>query len=185
MRAFSGVSRRVPSVIAFRSITDADLPFLARLYASTRAEEVARAPGWSEQQKREFLQLQFDAQHRFYQEQFPRADYQIIERGGEPIGRVYTDRRDAEIRLIDIALLPAHRGGGLGRLLIEDLQEEASEQGLPLRIHVEKNNPAYRLYLRLGFETIADKGVYDLLEWSPGADSRSDSTPAMSREQYD
>lgn len=109
--------------------------------------------------------MQFDAQHRFYQAQFPTADYQIVEQGGEPIGRVYTHRRDDEIRLIDIALLPAHRGDGLGCAMIEDLQDEASEYGLPLRIHVEKNNPAYGLYQRLGFRTLEDKGVYDLLEW--------------------
>ena len=175
MRAFSGASRRLPSVIGFRPITAGDLPFLARLYASTRAEDVAQVPGWSERQKREFLQMQFDAQHRFYQEQFPDADYQVIERGGESIGRVYAHRRDHEIRLIDIALVPAHRGKGLGRSLIEDLQDEAVERGLPLRIHVEKNNPAYRLYLRLGFRMITDKGVYDLLEWQPGADSTSQS----------
>ena len=119
--------------------------------------------------------MQFDAQHRFYQEQFPEADYQVIERGGKPIGRVYTHRRDDEIRLIDIALLPAYRGEGLGRSLIEDLQDEGAESGVPLRIHVEKNNPAYRLYLRLGFRTIKDKGVYDLLEWQPGAKSPSQS----------
>lgn len=119
--------------------------------------------------------MQFDAQHRFYQERFPTADYQIVEQGGEAIGRVYTHRRDDEIRLIDIALLPSHRGKGLGRAMIEDLQEEASVKALPLRIHVEKNNPAYRLYSRLGFERIMDKGVYDLLEWQPGiaADSNT------------
>lgn len=111
--------------------------------------------------------MQFDAQHRFYQEQFPDADYQVIERGGESIGRVYAHRRDHEIRLIDIALVPAHRGGGLGRSLLEDLQEEAGEKGVPLRIHVEKNNPAMRLYIRLGFRSIEDQGVYDLMEWSP------------------
>ena len=117
--------------------------------------------------------MQFDAQHRYYQEQFPTADFQIIERCGESIGRVYTHRRDDEIRLIDIALLPDHRGGGLGHSLLEALQDEGAESGLPLRIHVEKNNPAYRLYLRLGFRTIKDKGVYDLLEWQPGVKSRS------------
>jgi ribosomal protein S18 acetylase RimI-like enzyme len=34
-----------------------------------------------------------------------------------------------------------------------------------VRLHVEFNNPAMKLYRRLGFETIEDQGVYHLMEW--------------------
>jgi hypothetical protein len=37
--------------LRFRRITDADLPFLARVYASTRAEELATVSDWSNEQK--------------------------------------------------------------------------------------------------------------------------------------
>ena len=43
--------------------------------------------------------------------------------------------------------------------------ENTAATGRAVSIHVEKQNPAMRLYKRLGFETIEDKGVYDLLEW--------------------
>ena len=69
---------------------------------------------------------------------------------------------------MDIALIPQERGRGLGRSILEGLLDEARKARLPVRIHVEKLNPALRLYRRLGFETIEDKGVYDLLEWRPG-----------------
>jgi ribosomal protein S18 acetylase RimI-like enzyme len=36
-----------------------------------------------------------------------------------------------------------------------------------LSIHVEANNPARRLYERLGFRSVADHGVYLLLERAP------------------
>ena len=39
--------------------------------------------------------------------------------------------------------------------------------GLPVRIHVEKFNPALRLYRRLGFTEIEDKGIYLFMEWQP------------------
>ena len=154
------------STVTFRPMSEADLGFLQRLYASTREEELAPVP-WSEEQKAEFLRFQFDAQHKHYQEHFPDAEYQVIELGGKPIGRLYIDRREDEHRLIDIALLPAHRGGGIGGGIMRDVLDEAAAVGKRVRIHVEMNNPALRLYERLGFENIEEQGVYYLMEWTP------------------
>ena len=84
-----------------------------------------------------------------------------------PIGRLYIDRSEDEIRLIDIALLPEHRGKGIGGSLMRQTLDEARLAGKPVRIHVEHNNPARRLYDRLGFRPVEDQGVYDLLEWRP------------------
>ena len=61
-----GWSRAAAAGLTFRPIADADLPFLARLYASTRMEELA-VTDWSDAQKTAFLQSQFDAQHAHYQ----------------------------------------------------------------------------------------------------------------------
>jgi len=47
--------------------------------------------------------------------------------------------------------------------LLLDLLDEARATALPVRIHVERFNPAMRLYLRLGIETIKDLDVYQLL----------------------
>jgi ribosomal protein S18 acetylase RimI-like enzyme len=152
-----------------RPITETDQRSLLRLYASTREEELAEVP-WSEEEKAAFLRMQFEAQHRFYTEQFPAASFDLVLDGDEPIGRLYLDRREDEHRVIDIALLPEHRGQGLGARLMERVLAEAAEAGKPVRIHVEKNNPAMRLYRRLGFERVEDQGVYDLMEWLPGAD---------------
>ena len=46
--------------------------------------------------------------------------------------------------------------------------EQTAATGRAVSIHVEKTNPAMSLYKRLGFETIEDKGVYDLMRWSVG-----------------
>lgn len=128
---------------------------------------------WTPTQKDQFLSMQFEAQHSYYLGQFTNAEFLLIEKGAEPIGRVYIDRREAEIRLIDIALLPGHRGLGLGTSLLEELLSEAHAGGLPVTIHVEKNNPAMKLYRRLGFRPIEEQGVYDLLEWRSDQQSES------------
>ena len=152
--------------LALRPINTQDKEFLSGLYATTRAEEMALVD-WSQAEKEAFLRMQFEAQHKFYQEQFIRAQFQIIQIGEEPIGRLYVDRREDEIRLIDIALLPEHRNQGIGGKLLAGLLNEATHAGKPIRIHVETFNPAMRLYQRLGFHPIDDKGVYQFMEWSP------------------
>ncbi len=165
--------------ITLRAIRSSDQPFLYRVYASTRELELAPL-GWSEGQKAAFLQMQFNAQHRYYVEQFPRAAFHIILSGNRAVGRLYVDRRTDEIRLLDIALLPEHRNAGIGTALLRGLLAEAERAGMPVRIHVERLNPALRLYRRLGFCQIADKGVYTLLEWSPACASQADQAKTAS-----
>jgi len=166
MRAFEGKFSGRPPDITFRAIENSDLDFLLSLYASTRAQEMSIVP-WPKEQKDAFLTSQFDAQHHYYTEQFPQASFLIVERKGVDAGRVYLDRREHELRLIDIALIPEFRGQGLGTALLMEIFSECRLSAIATRIHVEKNNPAMRLYLRLGFKPIQDQGVYDLLEWSP------------------
>lgn len=166
MRAFEGkFTGRLPG-ITFRVIEDSDLDFLRSLYATTRAEEMSIVP-WSKEQKDAFLSDQFDAQHHYYTAQFPKASFLVVGRNGVDVGRVYLDRREHELRLIDIALMPEFRGQGLGTALLMEIFNECRFSAIATRIHVEKNNPAMRLYLRLGFKPVHDQGVYDLLEWSP------------------
>ncbi|MEO8493739.1 MAG: GNAT family N-acetyltransferase [Planctomycetota bacterium] len=152
--------------ITFRPITDDDLEFLCGLYASTREEELKPVP-WSDAEKANFLRMQFHAQHVHYQNAFADAQYLIILSGEELIGRLYLHRRDDEHRVVDIALLPAHRGRGLGTRILRDIQHEAAAAGKPVRIHVEMFNPAMHFYERLGFHRIADRGAYYLMEWTP------------------
>jgi hypothetical protein len=64
-------------VITTRAIRPEDEPFLRRVYAGTREEELAVVP-WSIDQKDAFLRMQFDAQHRYYQDQFPDASFDVV-----------------------------------------------------------------------------------------------------------
>ena len=153
------------ATIRLRPEVPEDRDFLYRLYASTRADEMKLVP-WSDSQKDAFLSMQFDAQSTHYHRYYPNAKYEVIMLEERAIGRLYVDRTDKEILLIDIALLPEHRGAGIGGRLLNDLLSEAAAEHKPVRIHVERENPARRLYERLGFRKIEDKGVYYLMEWS-------------------
>jgi ribosomal protein S18 acetylase RimI-like enzyme len=154
--------------LTFRPMTDADLPFLWQVYASTRAEELAATP-WTDAQKAGFLDMQFRAQHIHYQQHYAAADYLVIAHANDDIGRLYLERTPVDYHLIDIALLPGHRGKGLGEALLRDVMDEAAAAAKPVTIFVEKYNPAMRLYHRLGFVAEEDKGVYDLMRWRAGS----------------
>jgi ribosomal protein S18 acetylase RimI-like enzyme len=163
-----GWTRAAAAGLTFRRITAADEPFLFRLYASTRTEELAPLQ-WPEAQKAAFLDSQARAQHTDYQRNYADADWLVIAHGDAEIGRLYLERRDnnSTHHIIDIAFLPQWRGHGLGGALLRDLLDEAACAGKAMSIYVEKANPAMRLYERLGFTKVEEQGVYDLMRCAP------------------
>jgi RimJ/RimL family protein N-acetyltransferase len=156
--------------VMLRPITEGDVDFLYRLYATTREEELKQVP-WTEEQKAAFVRQQFEAQHAFWQENYTDTSWDLILADGEPIGRLYVARWPDDIRIVDIALVPEHRGGGLGTRLIRDLFAEGDASGRKVSIHVELFNPARRLYERLGFVQAEERGVYLRMERAPAAAS--------------
>lgn len=151
----------------FRPATPEDRDFLLHLYGTTREEELA-AVAWSPEEKAAFLRMQFEAQDHHYRTHYPGAEFLVMLHQGQPAGRLYVWRGEAEIRVMDIALLPELRNLGLGHAVMEDLLRECTRTGRAVRVHVEKFNPALRFYERLGFRVAEDRGVYWFLEWLPG-----------------
>jgi len=142
-----------------------DLELLHRLYASTRADEMALVD-WSPEQKGLFLKSQFEAQHRYYLEHYQDSRFDVIEQAGDAVGRLYVARWPDNICIIDIALLPEYRGQGLGGRMLQALLDEATTTGKSVSMHVEINNPALRLYERLGFRPKGeDNGINRMMEW--------------------
>jgi ribosomal protein S18 acetylase RimI-like enzyme len=152
--------------VILRPATDADYDFMRNLYAATRAEEMERFP-FDETQKRVFLDQQFAAQFEHYGIHYPTCERNIIERNGAPIGRIWIDEWRDQIRIVDIALVPEHRGGGIGSDLLHRVLDRGTAAGKPVTIHVEAFNPALALYRRLGFEQVDTNGVYFLMRWTP------------------
>ena len=162
--------------IAYRPMTDADLPFVARLYASTRADEVA-ATGWPPAMQAAFLDQQHRAQHQHYRTAFPESAWLIVERDGAAVGRLYLGETDAGLLLLDISLLPEERGAGLGGAMIRDVIAYAGAAGRTLSLHVERHNPARRLYERLGFVPVGEDPVYLEMAWRPQGEAGTTAEP--------
>jgi ribosomal protein S18 acetylase RimI-like enzyme len=123
------------------------------LTSGTRAAELATV-SWTDEQKAAFVQMQFAAQAQCSREHYPNTSFDVIVLDDESVGRLYVARWTGEIRIVDTALLPECCNGGIGTTLVRELQAEAQASSRPLRIHVERFNPALRLYERLGFRLL-------------------------------
>lgn len=164
--------RRLPDLPAelaadgytLRPETEGDEPFLERLYLSVRAAEMEMA-GWPPEQAGPFLRWQFSLQRHHYLTHYHDAVFAVLERRGEPVGRLYVFRNRIDIRVVDISLSPEVRGQGVGGALLRALFAEAESAGRTVSVHVEHFNPARRLYERLGFREQKRDQVYALMEW--------------------
>ena len=157
-----------PATIGLRPAGEGDEGFLRFVYAESRRDELDQV-AWPEGAREEFLRSQFNAQAAHYVKHYPGAEFLIVEQEGRPVGRLYVRRSPPEIRIMDIAIITEFRGQGLGTVLLRRFLDEGRASASTVTIHVEKFNPAQRLYQRLGFRIVADRGAYWFLEWSPVA----------------
>lgn len=150
--------------IRLRAVAPADESFLVELYKSSRGDDL-RGLGWNEERISEFLEMQYQAQQRFFESEYMQADDQIIFRGDAALGRLLVDRREHEIRCVDVALLPEYRNQGIGTFLLRQLQDEANRGRKPLRVQIIRFNRAVSLLERLGFVRTSETGTHFQMEW--------------------
>jgi ribosomal protein S18 acetylase RimI-like enzyme len=139
-----------------------DTALFRALFAATRADELALLP-WDEPAKEAFVDQQLAAQAHHH----AGAEVRVITVDGEPAGRLVLDRSGDAVHVVDIALLPAYRGRGAGGQVLRWVQGEARAARRPVSLHVERGNPARRLYARLGFAVTGEGPVHDRMAWQP------------------
>ena len=166
----AGESRRgtlTYPAVSLRAVSPADEPFVREVFASTRDAELALVD-WDEPTKQAFIDQQFHAQNVHYATHHADGRFDLVVVDGEPVGRLYVRRTRDELMLLDIAVLAAHRNRGVGTVLVRQLMDEAAQTRRRLTLHVEIfNDSARRLYDRLGFVPVEQRGLYTLMEWIP------------------
>ena len=160
-------------------IDNFDEPFLLTVYASTRAEEMS-VVNWNSEQKHAFLEMQLRAQHDYYLSLYPKASYNIINSGEQSIGRLYVERQEDKIKILDITILPEYRNSGVGTKLIEEILQEGERTKKPVQIYIESFNTSANLFSRLSFHPIAEEGINLLWQWSPSTTAATKLNQAMS-----
>ncbi len=174
----SGAALVVPG-LHVRPARTTDLPFLRHLYRVGRERELD-ALNWPETVRRDFCRAQFEAQHLDYTSRYPGAWFLVLEQRREPAGRLYIDLTGPSLHLIDIALLPAFQGRGIGTGILRALQDRAQEEEKPLSLHVQRGNDgAAALYRRLGFTLAATGATHDHFTWTAGQSKGRPEPPAV------
>jgi ribosomal protein S18 acetylase RimI-like enzyme len=115
---------------------------------------------WDDEQKLSFFGSQFSARQAQYRDSYPHAEVSIILKDEVPVGVMTVDRKDREIRLVDIAILPEHQNAGIGTVVMSELISAAEAAALPITLHVLMTSPAVRFYERLGFSIADNDGAY-------------------------
>ncbi|MEO7065995.1 MAG: GNAT family N-acetyltransferase [Rhodanobacter sp.] len=157
--------------VMLRRAKAADILFLRQLYSETRAAELA-VFGWSETARTQFLNSQFDLQHRHYVNHYADADFLMLEQDKKVIGRLYLQRTAPDFLIVDISLLQRAQGTGIGSRLIVAVQKLAAAADCGVQLHVDRRNlGAQRLYRRLGFVLVDHETAqaYLRMQWRANA----------------
>jgi RimJ/RimL family protein N-acetyltransferase len=153
--------------LLLRPECQADAAFLLALFRSHALETLAAMP-MDAATKEALVRMQFASATATYRAQYAAARFDIIERDGEPIGRLITDPGGATACMVDYALVPACRGAGLGTAIIAAVLEQVAPQDRPMRVSVAPTNRAsLGLCARLGFQLVDDGTALLVLEWRP------------------
>lgn len=157
--------RSGPGVV-LRPVTPEDHEFLRRVHASTVEPEL-ESLGWDQPRRAPFLGMHYELQSRTFETTYPGADRYVILAADQPVGRLYVNRGESEIRVVEISLLPERRGSGIGTRLLEEILEEARSRGVPVRLQVEKKSRALGWSQRIGFQRVRDRRLYWEMEHRP------------------
>jgi ribosomal protein S18 acetylase RimI-like enzyme len=152
--------------ISLRPEAPGDEALLFEVYAGTREAEL-NLTSWDAVTRRAFLDMQFKAMRQGYRGMYPGAQFAVIVAGEQPVGRLVVNRQDNSVHVVDIALLPAFCGRGIGTAVMRKLQGEAGEAGKKVRLRARRDPRTLRFYQRLGFAIVAEAGLDFELEWPP------------------
>jgi GNAT superfamily N-acetyltransferase len=120
-----------------------DLDFILDLVEETFKEHIIKTHGkWN-----------LNEQHEYWQNNLDPAYHKIIESNKDPIGIYAVSRRQDEIVLDLIFLLPEYQGLGIGSNLLFKLIEESKNKSKKLRLRsLRSNRKAIEFYLKKGFK---------------------------------
>jgi ribosomal protein S18 acetylase RimI-like enzyme len=155
--------------ICCRPITPEDEAFLCHLYCTTRGDLAVL--GLDGAQLASLMALQFRAQHQQYLGRLEHIELDhtklnLVLLDNQPIGQLYLNLSNKEIRILELAILPAYQNQGIGTILLQEIVVWARQMGQAVTLNVLRNNDAaFRLYQRLGFKVLQEDEVSYFMAW--------------------
>ncbi|MDB5259950.1 MAG: GCN5-related N-acetyltransferase [Candidatus Nomurabacteria bacterium] len=127
--------------VNLRDATENDFNFVFELNKTNMRKYVEETRVWDDEKEKKEMKQHFT----------PGLD-KIITVDGKDVGVWRVVEKGKALDLAHIEILPEYQGKGIGTQLIKDLVS----QGKQVILQVRKNNPALKLYQKLGFKIIVE-----------------------------
>ena len=142
-----------------------DSPFIGALFRANVAVTLA-ASGLPQSQIEALAGMQLRARDLSYSRTFPDAVGLIAVLEDRPAGRILVAETPGALHVVDLAVDPAARRGGIGRGMVQAVMEEAGEGGLGVTAEAMITNLAsLALFDGLGFRRAGEAGGSIGLAW--------------------
>lgn len=145
---------------------ETDLEFLFQLFGEIKIAEL-NIYNWPELMKNQLIEMQYKGYEQMIKNEYPNAEDYIITVNDEKAGRLQLNVNDSGIRIINISLLPAFHGNGIGTKIIKDILVQADLKNKPVYLEVDRVNPAFNLYKRLVLEIYGEDEIKYSMRYIP------------------
>lgn len=148
-------------MLTYRPAVEDDFAFLWHLHSYELRPHIENTQTelpwiWDEAGQRQVLRALFE----------PACTLVILVKG-HPAGALQVYQERHRLVLDYIAIASRYQGCGLGTTVLKHLQQHAHHLNLPVELQVLKDNPAVRLYRRLGFEVMRLTTCTYWMRWEP------------------
>ena len=134
----------MPLAFDFRPASRSDFDFCWPIYRDAMKPLTEALGQWNE-----------PAQHKIVAQAVADSGTSILRQDQADVGWLQVEESRHVVQLKQLFLLPAVRNRGLGTGFLTWMKERADRKRKDLTLDVMSNNPALRLYERLGFKTIS------------------------------
>lgn len=136
--------------LRFDKDVEGNYSFIKELFFTHKMREL-QIESWSQDILLPLLEMQFNSQRSSYKRQYPNAEEYIVYMDELPVGWLILDNSQS-YHIVNIMVHEAYRGNNIGSEIVRDVLCKADREGKQVTLFVEKNNPAQKLYSRLGFK---------------------------------
>ena len=135
----------MPLVFELRPATRSDFDFCWPIYRTAMKPLTEALGPWQEA-----------AQHKLIEEAVGEAGTSILRHNEADTGWLQVEETRHVVHLQQLFVLPGMRNQGLGTAFLGWMKERADRKRKDLTLEVMVNNPARRLYQRLGFKELSE-----------------------------
>ena len=141
--------------IEIRDGSSSDSEWLYALYCSTMKIHIEKMWGWDE-----------EFQRNGFFKNLPSEQFHIVVKNGEDTGAYQIVDKEDHLQLKMIIIKPEAQSQGIGKWIMNKLQNESKESNKPLKLNIIKGNPAKSFYLDLGFFVYEEDKELIKMEWT-------------------